>query len=215
MKKIVAVNASPRTNWNTAQLIKEAIKGAESVGVEIEYFDLYKLEKFTGCISCFACKLPKSYGKCACKDGLSPVLESIRNADGLIIGTPNYFGDVSSGFRALYERLAFQYLTYKAEAPSCNNHKIPILFIMTSNLPEESYPQYGYDKKLENYKEILDLLVGETKIFICGNTLQVSNYKPFDWTVFNIEEKKKRHDEVFPIEKEKAFALGKEIAEKL
>ena len=215
MKKIVAVNASPRTNWNTAQLIKEAVKGAESVGVDIEYFDLYKLEKFTGCISCFACKLPKSYGKCACKDGLTPVLESIRNADGLIIGTPNYFGDVSSGFRSLYERLAFQYLTYKAEQMSCNNHKIPILFIMTSNLPEDGYPQYGYNKKLENYKEILDLLVGETKIFICGNTLQVSNYKPFDWTVFNIEEKKKRHEEVFPIEKEKAFALGKEMAEKL
>ena len=37
MKKIVAINASPRANWNTAQLVKEAVKGAESVGVEVEY----------------------------------------------------------------------------------------------------------------------------------------------------------------------------------
>ena len=215
MKKIVAINASPRTNWNTAQIVKEAVKGAESVGVEVEYIDLYKLEKFSGCMSCFACKLPKNYGKCVYKDALAPVLESIRNADGLIMGTPNYFGDVSAGFRALYERLAFQYLTYKSEQPSCNNHKIPILFVMTSNLPEEAYSQYGYDKKLKNYKNTLDLLVGETKFFICGNTLQVSNYAPFNWTMFDVEAKKKRHEEIFPIEKEKAFNAGKEMAEKL
>ena len=215
MKKIVAINASPRTNWNTAQIVKEAVKGAESVGVEVEYIDLYKLEKFSGCMSCFACKLPKNYGKCVYKDALAPVLEYIRNADGLIMGTPNYFGDVSSGFRALYERLAFQYLTYKSEQPSCNQHKIPILFVMTSNLPEEAYSQYGYDKKLENYKNTLDLLVGETKFFICGNTLQVSNYAPFNWTMFDVESKKKRHEEIFPIEKEKAFNAGKEMAENL
>ena len=53
MKKIVAVNASPRTNWNTAQLVKEAGKGVESVGIEIEYFDLYKLEKFTVFWRCY------------------------------------------------------------------------------------------------------------------------------------------------------------------
>ena len=214
MKKIVAINASPRTNWNTAQIVKEAVKGAESVGVEVEYIDLYKLEKFTGCISCFDCKQPKSYGKCTCKDALTPVLESIRNADGLIMGTPNYFGDVTAGFRALYERLVFQYLTYKMDI-SCNTRKIPVLFIMTSNLPEEAYPQHGYDKKIESYKETFDLFIGETKIFVSGNTLQVSNYAPFAWTMFDVEAKKKRHEEVFPIEKEKVFALGKEMAEKI
>ena len=103
MKKIVAINASPRKNWNTESLVREAAKGAEENGAEVKVFDLYKLEKFTGCISCFGCKLPEHLGTCIYKDGLAPVLEEIRNADGLIIGTPNYLGDVSAAFRALYE----------------------------------------------------------------------------------------------------------------
>jgi len=58
MKKIVAINASPRTTWNTSLLVRKAAEGATSEGAQIEVFDLYKLEKFTGCISCFGCKLP-------------------------------------------------------------------------------------------------------------------------------------------------------------
>ena len=103
MKKIVAINCSPRTGWNTATLVREAARGAEDQGAEVRVIDLYALEKFTGCVSCFGCKLPQSLGRCICRDGLAPVLEEIRNADGLILGTPNYLGDVSAGFRALYE----------------------------------------------------------------------------------------------------------------
>ena len=53
-KKIIAVNAGPRKGWNTDTLIKEAVKGAEEAGATVEYYDLFKLEKYTGCISCFA-----------------------------------------------------------------------------------------------------------------------------------------------------------------
>ncbi|MFR8441391.1 MAG: flavodoxin family protein [Campylobacter sp.] len=103
MKKIVAINAGPRKGWNTDQLIKEAAKGSEFAGAEIEYVDLFRLEKYTGCISCFGCKRQGNFGKCVYKDGLYDVLEKIRNADGLIIGSPNYLGDVTASFRALFE----------------------------------------------------------------------------------------------------------------
>ena len=111
MKKIVAINASPRTKWNTSSLVREAAKGAEAEGAEVRIFDLYDLGKFTGCISCFGCKLPAHQGTCVYKDAFTPVLETIREADGLIMGTPNYLGDVSAAFRSLYERLIFQALT--------------------------------------------------------------------------------------------------------
>ena len=143
MKKIIAINASPRTTWNTASLIREAAKGAESEGAQVKVFDLYKLEKFTGCISCFGCKLPEHLGVCVCRDGLTEVLDEIRHADGLIIGTPNYLGDVSAAFRSLYERLIFQSLSYKTEPRSYNRHLIPVLFIMTSNCAEEFYDKIG------------------------------------------------------------------------
>ena len=119
-KRIVAVNAGPRKGWNTDTLIEEAIKGAESAGAEVQKFDLFRLEKYTGCISCFGCKREKNKGHCICRDGLTPVLDAVREADGLIIGSPNYLGEMTASFRALYERLIFQNLTYNAETPCCN-----------------------------------------------------------------------------------------------
>jgi len=211
MKKIIAINASPRTTWNTASLVCEAAKGAESEGAEVSFFDLYKLEKFTGCISCFGCKLPGHLGVCVCKDGLTEVLDEIRNADGLIIGTPNYLGDVSAAFRSLYERLIFQSLSYKTEPGSYNDHLIPVLFIMTSNCAEEFYDKIGYDKMLENYKNTLDRMVGPVTVMVCGDTLQVDDYGKYNWTMFDPEAKRARHEAVFPEELKKAFQLGSEM----
>ena len=209
--KIVAINASPRTGWNTSTLVQEAAKGAQAQGAEIQLFDLYKLDKFTGCISCFACKLSPNEGKCVCKDGLAPVLEAIRNADALIIGTPNYLGDVSAGFRALYERLIFQSLTYKKSPQSYNDRKIPVLLIMTSNADEAFYLPIGYKKMLKGYQQTLDTFVGNTKLMIVGNTKQVKDYSRFGWTMFDTQAKDERHEKVFPRECKKAFETGEKM----
>ena len=212
MKRIIAINASPRATWNTSSLVREAAKGAESEGAEVKIFDLYKLEKFTGCISCFGCKLPEDRGVCVYKDGLAPVLEEIRSADGLIIGTPNYLGDVSAAFSSLYERLIFQSLSYKTEPRSYNEHLIPVLLIMTSNCSEDFYSQIGYDKMLENYQNTLSGMVGPTKVMVCGDTLQVSDYSKYNWTMFDSEAKRVRHEEIFPENMKKAFSLGAEMS---
>lgn len=211
MKRIVAINASPRAGWNTAQLIREAARGAASEGAEIKVYDLYRLEKFTGCVSCFGCKLPATKGRCVYRDGLAPVLDDIRGAEGLIIGTPNYLGDVTAGFRSLYERLIFQYITYKKEPFSYTDRKIPVLFVMTSNCPEEFYAPSGYDKMLEGYQQTLSHFVGATRMLVSGDTLQVNDYDRYDWTMFDPQAKKARREAVFPGELHKAFQLGAEM----
>lgn len=211
MKHIVAVNASPRMDWNTGTLVREAARGAESEGAKVKIFDLYKLEKFTGCISCFGCKMPANKGRCVYQDGLSQVLEEIRRADGLIVGTPNYLGDVSAGFHALYERLIFQYVTYKKEPASYSDRRIPVLFIMTSNVSEEFYTPEGYGKIVAGHQNSLDNYIGPTKSMIYGNTLQVDDYERYDWTIFDPEAKKARHETVFPKKKQEAFQLGAEM----
>ena len=203
MKKIIAVNASPRTGWNTSLLVNEAAKGAASAGAEIEVIDLYKLDKFSGCISCFGCKREASYGRCACRDGLTPVLDKIRNADGLIIGTPNYLGEGTAGFRALYERLVFQVLTYNREQMCCNEHPIPVLLIMTSNAPDQMYAQL-----LKNYQGTLSNFVGPTTTFACGDTLQVNDYSKFNWTLFDPAAKQARRETDFPQKMAQVFDLG-------
>lgn len=207
-KKIVVVNAGPRKGWNTDTLITEAAKGAENAGAEIIRFDLFRIDKYTGCISCFGCKKERFKGHCVCKDGLTTVLDAIREADGLIIGSPNYLSEMTASFRALYERLIFQSLTYNLEMPCVNQNVIPVLLIMTSNAPDTAYQGL-----LKNYQQTLSRFVGPTEVFVSGNTLQLSDYSRPDWqwSMFDPAAKQQRHDTVFPQECRKAFEMGKAL----
>ena len=204
--KVIAINGSPRSGWNTDILVREAAAGAASEGADVEVIDLYKLDKFTGCMSCFGCKREKHLGKCILQDGLADVLEKIRTADGLILGSPVYLGDISAGLRSLYERLVFQYISYKTEPQSYADRKIPVVFILTSNVPAE------YNAELVNrYKGSLEGFIGPTQTLVSGNTLQVNNYEQYNWTMFNPEEKRERREKVFPQECSAAFALGRNM----
>ena len=210
-KKIVIVNAGPRKGWNTDILLSEAAKGAEEAGAEIIQFDLFKLEKYTGCISCFGCKREQFKGHCVCRDGLTPVLDAIRESDGLIIGSPNYLSNVTASFRALYERLIFQSLTYNRENPCCRERDIPVLFIMTSNAPDTMYSEL-----VNSYKQTFSAFVGPCDELVSGETLQVDDYSNLDWewSMFDPVEKKKRRETVFPLERKKAFEMGRKLAER-
>lgn len=204
-KKIIAVNAGPRRGWNTDTLITEASRGAESAGAIVEKFDLFKLDRYTGCISCFGCKREKNKGHCVCRDGLTEVLDKIRETDGLIIGSPNYLGEMTASFRALYERLVFQNLTYNRETPCCCRKKIPVLLIMTSNAPDNFYMDI-----MRNYQQTFGRFVGPTEILVSGDTLQLADYSKLDWewSMFDPAAKKQRHETVFPQECAKAYNMG-------
>ena len=118
---------------------------------------------------------------------------------------------MTAGFRALFERLIFQSLTYKTEFRSYNQKQIPVLMIMTSNASGDFYAQIGYDQMLQRYQGSFNTFVGPTKILISSDTLQVKDYSRYNWTMFNPEHKKERHEKVFPEDKKKAFALGEQM----
>ena len=208
MKEIIAINASPRRNWNTAQLVHAAADGA---GAEV--IDLYALEKYSGCISCFGCKTEQHFGECVCRDALTPVLQRIRQADGLIIGTPNYLGEASAAFRALYERLIFQYITYELERPNANTRPLPVLFIMTSNAGDDAYAPGGfYHALVKNYQDTLARFIGPTKVLIAADTVQVKDYSRFHWTLFDGAAKQRHRDAVFADLLAEARGIGSEMA---
>ena len=143
--------------------------------------------------------------------GLTPVLDAIRASDGLIIGSPNYLSELTASFRALYERLIFQNLTYNLERPCCAGRRIPVLLIMTSNAPDTMYRDM-----IEGYRQTLERFVGPTDVLICGDTLQLKDYGKTDWpwTMFDPEAKKARHESVFPLECREAFDKGAALAER-
>ena len=82
---------------------------------------------------------------------------------------------------------------------------------MVQDAAAEFYDQIGYDKMLSGYQNTLSGMVGPTKVMVCGDTLQVSDYDRYNWTMFDPDAKKERHDREFKREKEKAFSLGAEI----
>ena len=136
--KTLIINASPRKNRNTAQLLKKVEEGARDNGSETEYIDLFDIN-FTGCRSCLICKL-KDNRRCHCywNDDLSPLLDKIFEADSVIIGSPIYLGDVTSQLIVLLERLQFCMLSY--DDYSCYfKGKVNAGVILTMNAGEKTF----------------------------------------------------------------------------
>ena len=98
--KTIVINADPKRKGINAQLMKSALKGAESVGAETQYVDLYKM-KISGCRVCLICKNDEDVCKCYWRDELSPLIEDIFNCDCLLIGVPIFFSQPSSHYMAL------------------------------------------------------------------------------------------------------------------
>lgn len=104
--KAVVINADPKIKETTGRLMKSALQGAESVGAEVEYVDLYKL-KLSGCRICLICKKDGNQCKCYWRDELSPLIDKILNSDVLLIGVPIFFSNPASHYLAFLERLIF------------------------------------------------------------------------------------------------------------
>jgi len=104
--KIVAVLGSPRTKSNSSALARKILNKAGELGAETQEFVLNKLQ-FKGCQACETCK--KKLDRCVLKDDLTPVLEAVKEADAVIMASPNYFGEVSGQFKAFFDR-TYSYL---------------------------------------------------------------------------------------------------------
>jgi multimeric flavodoxin WrbA len=100
--KVLAFNGSPRKKGNTETLLETVLKGAASKGAETRLINLNELN-IKGCQGCDACK--KKVGACVQKDDLSPLLQEMKDADTLLLGTPIYWYHVSAQFKILVDRL--------------------------------------------------------------------------------------------------------------
>lgn len=210
---IMAFNGSPRKKWNTATLLQKALDGAGSRGAKTELIHLYDLN-YKGCISCFACKTigGKSYGTCAVQDDLAPIFTRIEHADALILGSPIYWGTVSGEMKSFMERLLFQYTTYTDPPGSLFPRKIRTGFIYTMNVTEEIMKEWGYAVNFNRNEAALRRVLGESEYMCSFDTYQFDDYSKVLATRFDPVKKKKRHEEIFPKDCDKAFEMGARLA---
>lgn len=207
--KVIAFNGSPRKKWNTATLLEKALKGSASQGAETELIHLYDLN-FKGCNSCFACKIKggESYGKCAVKDDLEPILKRIEDADTIILGSPIYFGTVSGEMRSFMERLMFPYLTYTNPLQSLFPKKINMGLIYTMNATEEQMKTFGFGQVLSFDKMVIEMIFGVSESLYSFDTYQFKDYSNMVAHYFDPKMKAKRREEIFPHDCDKAFEMG-------
>lgn len=104
--KVIAINGSPRKEGNTAALLKELLSGLEGEGVETELIHIGG-KKVHGCTACMKCFEMKN-GQCVFDDDpINECIAKMREADGIVIGSPTYFADVSTEVKALIDRAGF------------------------------------------------------------------------------------------------------------
>ncbi|MGY0373339.1 flavodoxin family protein [Clostridium sp. JNZ J1-5] len=207
--KILAINGSPRKNKNTAALLNKALEGAASQGAETELINLYDLN-YKGCISCFACKIKngESYGKCALKDDLSPILEKAANADAIILGSPIYFASITGAMRSFLERFMFQYLVYDTAYSSLFRKKVSTAFIYTMNVNNDRMKDSGYDELFKYLEMVMKRLFGSSESLIVNDTYQFDDYSKYVATLFDEKKKAKVREEQFPKDLQEAFNMG-------
>jgi multimeric flavodoxin WrbA len=106
MTKVVAFNGSPRREGNTARLLAEVLAELEKEGIETELVQIGG-RQVHGCTACGKC-FENQDGKCVIdNDFVNDCIEKMAAADGIVIGSPTYFADVSTETKALIDRAGF------------------------------------------------------------------------------------------------------------
>jgi len=208
MKKIMIIDGGPRKNMNTAAMLSKVAEGAAQARADVKIVRLYDMG-YKGCISCLACKIKgKASNVCKFKDALTPVLEEIAQADGLVLGSPIYFGDVTGQMRTFLERLAFPWLSYNDYSMTAPK-KMPVLLIETMNgLPERNNSN-GYG----SMEYCIKAALGEPEHLNAYNTYQVRNYDNFELAGFSEEAKRQWRDEHWEQDLQRAYEAGRRLAE--
>ena len=104
--KVVALNGSARRDGNTAMLINAVFDELKKEGIETELIQMAG-KPVQGCIACYKC-FKNLNRRCSVeKDTLNEIIAKMETAEGILLGSPTYFSDVSSGMRAFIERCGF------------------------------------------------------------------------------------------------------------
>ncbi len=210
--RVLGFNGSPRKTWNTAKLLEQALAGAASRGADTRLVHLYDLS-YSGCRSCFGCKTMggPSHGSCALRDDLTPILEQVKRAAALLLGSPVYYWGVTGEMKSFLERLLFPFYRYaNADDPvqTLFPRRIPSGFIYTMGASEQRMRQVGYHKAIELNEMFFLRVFGPMESLVSSDTWQFEDYEKIDQSAFDIQAKRARREQQFPQDCKHAVELG-------
>jgi multimeric flavodoxin WrbA len=100
--KVVAFNGSPRENGNTARALKIVLAEIEKEGIETELIQLRPLH-INECIACYRCR-DRLDRRCSQDDDANACIEKMQAADGILVGSPTYFGNIAGKLKCFLDR---------------------------------------------------------------------------------------------------------------
>ena len=103
--KVIGITGSPRKNGNTETLVQTVLDAAAEKGASTKMFNLNDLQ-YAGCQACMYCK---THDHCKLNDGLTAVMNEIKDADAIVFGAPIYMFQFSGQFKMFEDRL-YQFL---------------------------------------------------------------------------------------------------------
>ena len=215
-KQIYIINGSPRKNWNTSKLCESFAQGVRDSGGSAEIINLYDID-FKGCRACSACKLKggTNYGSCSYPDELKEILNKISFADGICLATPIYFGDVSGVMKMFIERLVYPFVRLDKQYTPIPPKNLKTAVIYTMNVDENTFlNQYiGQNNSAPvGFFENWIAHIYEKPQRICAfNTYQYHDYSKYDDERWDIDDKIKQHENIFPKDLKNAYNAGKNI----
>lgn len=101
--KVVGFNGSARKKGNTEAMIRRVFEELETEGIDSEVVQLSG-RTLKGCIACMKCFKNKDRRCAVTDDDMNFCIEKMLEADGIILGSPTYFADVSTEMKALIDR---------------------------------------------------------------------------------------------------------------
>lgn len=104
--KVLAFNGSPRQNGNTHLALEKVLEEIGKEGIEVEMVQMGS-ENIRGCKACGACGKNKDERCIIEEDKVNDWIQMIKKADGIVIGSPTYFGGMSAQTKAFIDRVGY------------------------------------------------------------------------------------------------------------
>lgn len=209
------IDGGPRQDMNTAAMVAAFVDGVHEEGGETKVVRLYDID-YKGCRSCMSCKLKERRATyCQFYDGLTETLRECSEANGLVLASPIYFGEMTGMMRAFWERLFYPWLDYSKGiliAPK----KIAVTFIYTMNGSPANGEKVRHSS-MRNVELITSMALSneigrELEVLIANNTTQVKDYSYYNFAYGTAEAKQEWRNKNWNEDLSKAHEAGKRMA---